>query len=340
MKVTSEDSMRLYREMASNPTAALLLPMKAIHDDPYRRDGKDQVAVVRTEDRVEGIRKAIELIGGIGPIVKGVKGGFLIKPNCNTDDPYPRDTHHETIRAIAEVLMEAGVKTGQITVGDMSGRARGLPTRATMENLGITKVAEEMGLNISYFDEEEWVTVKPRKAKWWPKGLKVPKTVYDSDRIILTPILRSHTTATFTCSLKLGVGLIDAEERDWLHNGKDFFEKMIDINLAYQVDMVIADALRMNTGPKTDPKDEVSPGIITASNNRVASDAVSASLMQKYRTMRVTDHKTQDQLQFKLAEKMGLGTPNLSGIHIEHLNIVKDEGFKELMGYIRSELRT
>ena len=339
MIVTSENSMRLYREMSSNPPAAPLVPMKHTHDDPYMREGKDQVALIRTEDRAEGIRKAIELMGGIGPMVKGVKGSFLIKPNCNTDDPYPRDTHHETIRTIAEVLIEAGVKPDQITVGDMSGRARGLPTRATIENLGITQVAEQMGLHVSYFDEEEWVTVEPRKSMWWPKGLKIPKTVYDSERIIFTPILRSHTTATFTCSLKLGVGLIDAEERDWLHNGKNFYEKMIDINLAYQVDMVIADAHRMNTGLRTDPEDEVSPGIITASNNMVASDAVSAALMQKYRTVRVVDNRTQDQTQFKLAEKLGLGTPNLSGIHLKHLDMANDTCFEGLMSYIRSELR-
>jgi len=42
-------------------------------------------------------------------MIKGLKGNLLIKPNCNTDDPYPRDTHHDTIRIIAELLMEAGV---------------------------------------------------------------------------------------------------------------------------------------------------------------------------------------------------------------------------------------
>ena len=297
------------------------------------------VSVVRTDDRGQGIREAIELLGGMKRLTEGVKGKILIKPNCNTDDPYPRDTHHETVRVIAELLMEAEVKPDQIVVGDMSGRARGLPSRATMENLGITKVAEELGINISYFDEEEWVIVEPEKAKWWPKGLKIPRTVYEAERIILTPILRSHTTATFTCSLKLGVGIIDAEERDWLHDGKDFYEKMIDINLAYHVDMVIADALRMNTGKGTDPKDEVSPGIITASNNMVASDAVSAALMQRYRTVRVVDHSTQGLTQFKLAEKLGLGVPNMSGIHLEHKDMANDDGFEELLGYIRSELR-
>ena len=339
MIVTSEDSMKLYREMASNPPDAPIVPMKATREDPYVRGEKNPVSIVRCDDRRKGIREAVRLIGGMDSLTKGVKGRILIKPNCNTDDPYPRDTHHETIRAIAELLIESGIKPDQIVVGDMSGRARGLPTRATMENLGITKVAEEMGINISYFDEEEWVTVEPEKSKWWPEGLKIPRTVYEAERIILTPILRSHTTATFTCSLKLGVGIIDAEERDWLHDGRDFYEKMIDINLAYHADMVIADALKMNTGLRTAPEDEVSPGIITASNNMVASDAVSAALMQRYRTVRVVEHKTQGLTQFTLAEKLDLGVPSLSGIHLEHNDMVNDDGFEDLLSYIRSELR-
>jgi uncharacterized protein (DUF362 family) len=135
------------------------------------------------------------------------------------------------------------------------------------------------------------------------------------------------------------VGLIDAEERDWLHNGENFYEKMMDINLAYQVDMVIADALKMNTGLRTDLKDEVSPGLITASNNMVASDAVSVALMQRYGTVRVVDYKTQDQIQFRLADDLGLGKPNLSNIELSHLNQVNDNSFYDLMEFIKLELK-
>lgn len=339
MIVTHENSMKIYNEMAANPPEAPLEPMKPPHKDPYLKEAKNIVSIIRTQDRRKGIRRAVELIGGMKPLLIGVKRDVLIKPNCNTDDLYPRDTHYETIRNIAELLIEAGQKPENITVGDMSGRARGLPTRATMENLGITEVAEDMGLNISYFEEEDWVTVKPSKAEWWPDGLKIPKTVYKADRIIFTPILRSHTSATFTCSLKLGVGLIDAEERDWLHNGEDFYEKMMGINLAYQVDMVIADALKMNTGYKTDKEDEVSPGLITVSNNMTASDAVSAALMKHYGTVRVIDHETKDQKQFRLAEKLGLGSANLSEIELITENQVKDKEFTAILEYIKSELR-
>lgn len=339
MIVTSENSLKLYKEMATNPPPAPKVPMKPLHTDTYKRNGKNRVSVVGTDERENGIRRAVELLGGVEPMLEGVKGMVLIKPNCNTDDPYPRDTHYDTVRTIAELLIEAGIKPGNITVGDMSGRARGLPTRATMENLGITEVAEDMGLNVSYFEEEEWVTVEPEKVKWWPDGLSIPKTVYEAERIIFTPILRSHTSATFTCSLKLGVGLIDAKERDWLHNGENFYEKMMDINLAYQVDMVIADAMKLNTGYRTNPEDEVEPGIITASNNLVSSDAVSAALLKHYGTVRVVDHETRDQLQFQLAEKLGLGKASLSEIEIHGENLTEDTGFQKQLDYIMSELR-
>jgi len=57
-----------------------------------------------------------------------------------------------------------------------------------------------------------------------------------------------------------GVGLIDAKSRDWLHNGEEHIGKLLDINSAYSVDMVVSDALKMNVGNGTDPKDEVEPG--------------------------------------------------------------------------------
>lgn len=339
MIVTSDSSMKVYREMMINPPPIKWVEIKPTHSDIYKIDGKNVVSIVHAFQRVAGIRKAVELIGGANQMIKDVKGSILIKPNCNTDDPYPRDTHQETVRVIANLLIDLGVKPEKIIVGDMSGRARGLPTRATMENLGITKVAEELGIKTSYFEEEDWVRVKPKKSKWWPRGIKIPKTVYEAERIIFTPILRSHSSAAFTCSLKLGVGLIDAEEREWLHNGDHFYEKMIDINLAYQVDLVIADALRMNIGYETNPEDEVTPGIITASNNMVASDAVSVALMQYYNTVRVVNTPTKEQVQFKIAQELDIGFAEMEKITLISEDMNESEEFSDIVRFIESELK-
>jgi uncharacterized protein (DUF362 family) len=207
-----------------------------------------------------------------------------------------------------------------------------------MENLGIHTVVENMGLNFAYFEEEEWVTVKPPKSTAWPDGLKIPRRIYDAERIIFTPILRCHSTATFTAAMKLGVGLIDAENRNWLHDGVDFYEKMMDINLAYQVDMVIADALKMNTGVRTYLEDEVSPGIIIVSNNMVAADAVSVALLRKYNTARVKERPTKEHTQFKLARKLGLGNQDLDAINLVIDNQTDDDFFTETIDWIQHEL--
>ena len=338
MEVTPEGSMRLYREFAERPPKAPSVPVKPRRESPYRVGGKDAVALVRCSDLDQGISEAVRLLGGLKPMATGVKGEIIIKPNCNTDDPYPRDTHPDTVRVIARALMDAGVKPDRIVVGDMSGRARGLPTRATVENLGIKAAAEELGLQLAYFEEEQWVRVKPREAEYWPGGLVIPRRIHEAERVIFSPILRSHTTATFTCAMKLGVGLIDARSREWLHNGEFHVGKLLDINSAYNVDLVVADALRMNTGIGTDPKDEVEPGVIVVGGNMVACDAVCAAIMRRHNTVRVSDRPVKEYDQFRHAVRLGLGSPHLRGMNLKTLDLVGDEGFSQLVTYIEAEL--
>jgi uncharacterized protein (DUF362 family) len=337
MIVTHEDSMRIYRELA-NSVQAPDVPLKPREIDPYRIDGRDQVALVRTNGRSEGIVEAFKLLGGLSSMTKGVDGEIIIKPNCNTDDVFPRDSHPDTVRFIAEALIETGVKPRQIVVGDMSGRARGLPTRATIENLGIKAVAEEMGLGLSYFDEEPWVKLKPLKAVNWTDGIIIPKRIYNADRVIFTPILRSHTTAIFTCALKLGVGLLDAASRDILHDGEAHHEKVVQMNMAWDVNMVLSDAMQMNTGHGTDPIDQVEPGIIIASNNLVANDAVAVALMRYYNTVKLNELPTRKHKQLELATQYGLGSSGLHGIEFKYADLVDDPGFDELLAWIKGEL--
>ena len=338
MKVTSESSMRLYRELVERPQEAPAAYAPSRRSSFYRVGGRESVALVRCCDRRRGILEALRLLGGIEPLVRRVGGEIILKPNCNTDDPYPRDTHPDTVKALAEALIEAGAKPRQIVVGDMSGRARGLPTRATIENLGIRDVADELGLQLAYFEEEPWVRVKPSEAVHWPEGFVIPRRVHEAERIILTPILRSHSTATFTCAMKLGVGLIDARCREWLHNGEDHFGKLIEINSAYSVDLVVADALRMNTGYGTDAADEVSPGVIIAGGSPVACDAVSAAIMRHYGTVRVKDKPVKAHDQFLHAQRIKLGSPSLRDIDLRTSDLVGDESFLTLISHVKNEL--
>jgi uncharacterized protein (DUF362 family) len=336
IEVTPDGSMEIYNRMLANPPEGPEAPFKARHQDSYSVDGRSVVALVRTGDRVEGIKEAIWLMGGLDPIVEGIRGEILIKPNCNTDDPFPRDTHPETVRAIAGGLIATGFPAGRIVLGEISGRARGLPTRQTLRNIGMEAVAEELGIRLVCFDEDEWVTVRPPKSTFWPDGIKIPRKVYEADRVILAPIMRPHSTATFTVSLKLAVGMIDAVAREWLHNGEDHHEKLVELNLAYSADLVVADATKIITGYT--PPGVAEPGIIVVGSNRVATDAVCVSLMRYHGAERVSERQVLGHEQFTIAEWLGLGSPRLRDIELRTSNIAGDPGFDEVVSAIEGEL--
>ncbi|KON29414.1 hypothetical protein AC482_06565 [miscellaneous Crenarchaeota group-15 archaeon DG-45] len=335
--VTHESSMGAYERLLRDPPAGPEAPLRPRRPDAYSVDGRGVVAVVRSKSRVEGIRESLRLIGGVEPIMEGVEGEILIKPNCNTDDPFPRDTHPETVRAIAESLLSAGFPAERIIIGEISGRARGLPTRHTMRNLGITGVAEDLGLRISCFEEEGWVTVRPPGGGAWPDGIKIPRRVHEAGRVILTPIMRPHSNATFTISLKLAVGMIDAVGREWLHDGEAFYEKMVELNLAYSADLVVADATRIYVDSEAF-HDVAEPGVIIAGSSRVAADAVSVALMKHYGAHGASDRPVMEHEQFTISEGLGLGSPRLDGFDLRTSNLAGDEGFDELVSRIRKEL--
>jgi uncharacterized protein (DUF362 family) len=338
MKVTNEGSMALYNRLLKDPPEGPRVSYKPLRPNAYTENGKHIVAIVRSDDRSRGINEAISLLGGLGPIIEGVRGEFLIKPNCNTDDPYPRDTHPETVRAIAESLIRAGVPAGRIVLGETSGRARGLPTRHTMEKLGMLGVAEELGLGVCCFEEDEWVTVKPPGAAAWPEGIKIPRRVYDAERVILAPIMRPHSNATFTISLKLAVGMLDSVGREWLHDGHAHHEKVVNLNLAYSADLVVADATKILVDKELTPGKAATPGIIIASGSRVASDAVSVALMRLHGADRVMERPVWDHDQFKVSKKLGLRPSGLEGIALRTSNLASDPSFEDTVSGIESEL--
>jgi len=203
MKNTHEQSMHIYDHLLKNPLHGPIVQNNIDRPELYSNGKKHVVAIIRSENRRNGIYEGFRLIGGEKKIIENIQNEIIIKPNCNTDDPFPRNSHHETIRVIAENLINAGLPPDKICVGDSSGRYRGFPTRNTIEEMGIKRVADDLGINVAYFEEEEWVTVKPPGAKSWPNGVKIPNRIYEADRIIFTPVIRPHRTPYFTINMKL-----------------------------------------------------------------------------------------------------------------------------------------
>ena len=344
MEVTHENSMKVYRHLIENPPPGPQVPFKPLRKGLYAIDGKSVVALVRVDNRRDGINEAFRLIGGSSLLFKGVKGDIVIKPNLNTDDPFPRNTHPDTIRIISESLIKAGFPPGQIVVGESSGRYRGLPTRHTMENMGIKAVADDLGIQLSCFEEEEWVTVKPPKSRYWPDGIKIPRRIYEAERVNLAPVMDLHRgPITFTLGLKLGVGILDPLGREWLHNGPDypepdFLEKCVEINLAYSADLVVMDGMRFRREKTSSPNSIVKPGIIIVSNDRVAADAVTAAVMKYYKTQNMIEKPVLNYPTLIMSKALDIGTPTMDGMTLKTSNLTEDDGFENILQEIYTEL--
>ena len=340
MKNTPEQSAEIYNRLVQNPISASLVKYKESRPELYSKNQKHRVVIIRTTDRRQGIKEGINLIGGVSPIIESVKKEVIIKPNCNTDDPFPRNTHADTVRIIAENLIEGGLSADKICVGDASGRYRGLPTRNTIQEMGIKKVADDLGINVGYFEEEEWVTVELPGISSWPNGVTIPKRIHEADRVIFTPIARPHRTPYFTINLKLGVGLLEPVGREWLHWNKnqDFMNRMVDLNRAFSVDLCVTDMMKIYTGKPPVHDDMVEPGIIIVGSNRVATDAVAVCLMKQYGAHRLEDIPVREHLSFTLSEDKGLGSSCISDIDMTPVNLDDDPEFGDRINLIEEEL--
>lgn len=74
-----------------------------------------QISLVRTQNRAESVRKAINLLQS-----NPVQGkAIVLKPNFNSADATPGSTHNNTLRALVLTLQEMGAS--RITVAERSG---------------------------------------------------------------------------------------------------------------------------------------------------------------------------------------------------------------------------
>ncbi|HEY4669875.1 MAG TPA: DUF362 domain-containing protein, partial [Tepidiformaceae bacterium] len=188
---------------ATHPANATL-PSPALSSVPASATPESligRIALVRTGDRAQGVRRALDLLG-----VNPVQGKSLfLKPNFNSADPAPGSTHNDTLRALVERLWEWGAQ--RITLGDRSGMG---DTRSVMRTKGVFDLASELGFATLILDEmgaEEWIPVDSGESHW-SRGFLLPRPCLEADAVIQTCNLKTHRFGGhFTMSLKNSVGL-------------------------------------------------------------------------------------------------------------------------------------
>jgi uncharacterized protein (DUF362 family) len=273
-----------------------------------------QIAFVKTQDRAAGVKEALRLLQ-----FNSVDGQHIfLKPNFNSADPFPGSTHNDSLAALIRELQARGAE--RITVGDRSGMG---DTRRVMEQKGIFRLAEELGIETLVFDEldaEGWKMIE-LPGSHWRQGFAVPRPVLDADAVVQTCCLKTHRFGGhFTMSLKNSIGLVakrvPGQRYDYmreLHSSPHQRLMIAEANAAYRPDLVVMDGLAAFTegGPARGKRAE--PGIILAGTDRVAIDAIGVAILRHFGTTPAVSHGPifeQEQLARAVAFDLGVDDPN------------------------------
>ena len=300
-----------------------------------------KISLVRTSDRSEGTRKAIDLLK-----INPVKGkAVVLKPNFNTADPAPGSTHNDTLRALITKLKEMGVK--KITLAERSGP--GPTTHDNMERKGIFIMAKELGfeiLDLQAMPREGWVLVKPKDSHW-KDGFLFPKIYREAEAIVTAPCLKTHQFGGhFTLSLKLSVGMVPPglgpagaggyPYMNELHGSKYQREMIAEINTVYKTDLIVLDGVEafVDGGPHVGTR--VKADVMLAGSDRVAIDAVGVAVLRLLGTTpEVSRGKIFEQEQIKRAAELGVGVKSAAEIEV----VTGDKESEEFAEKVRRELK-
>lgn len=272
-------------------------------DNPYKENGKALVGIVRGDDILEMTREAIALIGGFEKI--GVKGKtVLVKPNIVSAEPSPATTNPEVVRAVARVLKEEGAS--KVIVGDMSAMLT-LSTKRNMIKTGIKKAAEEAGAEVVCFEDYDWVEVELPDAEYI-SHVYVTEWVFNADRIINLPVIKTHRSASYSICLKNFIGATHLKFRPYLIDSAHWEELVAEINIAYQPHLNIVDGTRIMIEGGPWQGTAADTNLIIASGDRIAADIAGLEIIKGFgKWHMVADKDVWEQKQITRALKLGLG---------------------------------
>lgn len=312
------------------PKKGTPLPTKL---NPFKEGEKTLVSIVHGRDVEKMVRTAIDLIGGIEKL--DVLGkSILLKPNILSGSPPPTTTNPKVIRAVAKILYESGAR--RVLVGDMSALMK-LPTRKNMDITFIKLMAEEVEAELVPFEERGWVSLDLPQGKFLKK-VYVSEVLFQVDRIINLPVIKTHRSATYSIALKNFVGATHFRQRPYFVDRAHWEEVIAELNLAYTPDLHIVDGTRLMVegGPwKGMARDA---NLVIATGDRIAADVVGLGVLKHYSELpQIKEVDVWEQRQVKRALELGLGITKESEIGLEEMDLDPEiPGFKSVMKTVRN----
>lgn len=296
-----------------------------------------KVYVVRTADRAGGLAKlfaAVKLPDLTGKTV-------AIKPNFNSDDPFPATTHLDTLEFVIKELKKAGARS--ITIAERSGMGE---TDKVLKNRGVYALASKYGVvvvNLDKLPANGWKLIN-EKGNHWKFGFLAARVFLDADYVVNLPCLKTHRFGgDFTMSLKNNVGAV-AKWRPGvppynymieLHTSRSQRLMIAEVNKYIPCNLVVMDGMEGFSDEGPDRGKLIKPGLLLVSDDRVAIDAAGVAVLRHYGTTRkVSVGKIFDQDQLKRAAQLKIGAASPEQVEIVPL----DRESEEIAAAIRTEL--
>lgn len=290
------------------------------------KNGRAVVAVAVVESVHATVSEVIELAGGL----KGLEPGMvvLIKPNVNSDDPFPATSNPQTIAALVDHVKTYNPK--RIIVADSSNSSF-LPTVGSMETLGIYQAATVAGADVIGFEDGEWVTVSPPGATHW-RQFDVPLVLLEADYVISQCVVKTHFKAHYSMAIKNWMGVVDHRSRFSIHvSSRDvFYQRIAELDLARPADFILLDGTRAMVSGGPFSGDVVEAKLMVATSNITAADATGLAILKYLGTEdRIQKVKVWDQPVLRHGIEIGLGVGSGSEIDLlsrsfAEVNIVSD----------------
>ncbi|MGD9142639.1 MAG: DUF362 domain-containing protein [Dehalococcoidia bacterium] len=278
---------------------------------------KSTVSIAKTggydyDEVYQAVKNCLSLIGGLDNFIKK-NDRVLVKINHLSPASKPERgiiTHPIFVKAVVENLKESGA---EITVGDDIQNG----TNDGYELSGIRKICNESRVNLVNLRERGFVEVECKGLIL--DKLYISKSALEADILVNLPKFKTHSKAVFTGGIKNSYGLIPKGSRSKYHfdykNIEDFSKVLTDVFSVIIPDLTIIDGIVAMEGEGPASGTLRNLGLIIASRDAVALDAVAA---------RIIGIEPFDILTTKHADERGLGNGNLQNIETvgEEINSV------------------
>jgi uncharacterized protein (DUF362 family) len=237
------------------------------------------VSLVKFDDSLDSLRKAVELCNGFEKLNSTDK--ILIKPNnCFRHrllPPYGMVTTSKIIDGVIQLLLEYGCKDISIGEGAISGILNELEpyTKRGFKGTGIDKVAEKYGVKLIDFNQGPFQEVDLGGIK-----AQVAPAALETDFLINIPVLKTHLQTKVSLGFKNLKGCLSTASRHKFHTTNRLDSLISLLSESIKSDLVIIDGIYMlEKGPETYAGVAHRKDLFIASTDIFECDTVGATIL-------------------------------------------------------------